>query len=80
MTDDRLPLAERSYGLFKRQLTLPADVDPDAIVAKHANGILKLELKKDKKAASRVRKNRDRLIRLLPAAVSLCAAVGPLRT
>jgi HSP20 family molecular chaperone IbpA len=46
MTDDRLPLTERSYGSFKRQLTLPADVDPDAIVAKYAKG----------KAANRVRK------------------------
>jgi hypothetical protein len=56
MTDDRLPLAERSYGSFEHQLTLPADVDPDPIVAKYAKGILKLELNKDKKAANRVRK------------------------
>ena len=56
MTDDRLPLTERSYGSFKRQLTLPGDVDPDAIDAKYAKGILKLKLKKDEKAASRVKK------------------------
>jgi HSP20 family protein len=49
-------VSERSYGSFKRQLTLPGDVDPDAIDAKYAKGILKLKLKKDEKAASRVKK------------------------
>ncbi len=49
-------VSERSYGSFKRQLTLPADVDPDAIKAKYASGVLKLTLKKDKTAQSRVKK------------------------
>jgi HSP20 family protein len=49
-------VTERSYGSFKRQLTLPTDVNPDAIEAKYAKGVLKLALKKDKKAASRVKK------------------------
>jgi HSP20 family protein len=49
-------LTERSYGAFKRQQTLPADVDPDAIEAKYAKGVLKLTLKKDQKAQSRVKK------------------------
>ena len=49
-------VTERSYGSFKRQLTLPADVDPDAIEAKYAKGVLKLTLKKDAQAASRVKK------------------------
>jgi len=31
-------------------------VNPDAIEAKYAKGVLKLALKKDKKAASRVKK------------------------
>ncbi len=59
-TDDFL-VTERSYGSFKRQLTLPADVNPDKINAKYAKGVLKLILKKDEKAQSRVKENRDRL-------------------
>jgi HSP20 family protein len=54
--NDGYLVSERSYGSFKRQLTLPADVDPDAIEAKYDKGVLKLTLKKDKKAASRVKK------------------------
>jgi HSP20 family protein len=47
---------ERSYGAFRRQLTLPADVDPNTLEAKVRNGVLRLEMKKDKKAESRSRK------------------------
>ena len=54
-TDDFL-VTERSYGSFKRQLTLPADVNPDKINAKYAKGVLKLTLKKDEKAQSRVKR------------------------
>ena len=54
-TDDFL-VTERSYGSFKRQLTLPADVTPDKINAKYAKGVLKLTLKKDEKAQSRVKR------------------------
>ena len=49
-------VTERSYGSFKRRLTLPPDVDPEAIEAKYAKGVLKLKLKKDAKAESRVKK------------------------
>ena len=49
-------LCERSYGSFRRHLTLPADVDPEGIKAKYRHGVLKVELKKDKRAADRVRK------------------------
>lgn len=49
-------VSERSYGSFKRQLTLPSDINPDAIEAKYAQGVLKLNLKKDEKAQSRVKK------------------------
>jgi HSP20 family protein len=55
-TSEGYLVTERSYGSFKRQLTLPTDVNPDAIEAKYAKGVLKLALKKDKKAASRVKK------------------------
>jgi HSP20 family protein len=49
-------VTERSYGSFKRQVMVPADVDPDAIQANFAKGVLTLKLKKDGKAASRVKK------------------------
>ena len=55
-TSEGYLVTERSYGSFKRQLTLPTDVNPDAIEAKYAKGVLKLALKKDKKAANRVKK------------------------
>ncbi|RVQ69604.1 Hsp20/alpha crystallin family protein [Croceicoccus ponticola] len=49
-------VSERSYGSFRRQLSLPADVDPEGIEAKYRHGVLKIDLKKDKQAVSRVRK------------------------
>lgn len=49
-------LSERTYGMFRRQLTLPGDADPDAIEAKYRRGVLHLTLGKDKKAESRMRK------------------------
>lgn len=49
-------ISERSYGSFRRQVTLPADVDPDSLAARMRDGVLKLEMKKDKAAASRTRK------------------------
>lgn len=49
-------MSERRYGSFRRQLTLPAEVDPETIEAKFSKGVLKLEMKKDEKAASRTKK------------------------
>lgn len=49
-------ISERNYGAFRRQLTLPADVDPDSLEAKVRDGVLRLDMKKDKNAASRTRK------------------------
>jgi HSP20 family protein len=49
-------MSERRYGSFRRQLTLPADVDPETIAAKFKHGVLKLEMKKDQQAASRTKK------------------------
>ena len=49
-------MSERRYGSFRRQLTLPADVDPDSIVAKFRQGVLKLDMKKDEKTANRTKK------------------------
>lgn len=49
-------VCERSYGSFRRRLNLPADVDPEGIEAKYRHGVLKINIKKDKKAVNRVRK------------------------
>lgn len=49
-------ISERSYGSFRRQVTLPADVDPDSLDAKVRGGVLRLDMKKDKAAASKTRK------------------------
>ena len=55
-TDEGYLLSERRYGSFRRQLTLPVDVDPGSIKADFANGVLKVEMKKDDKAADRAKK------------------------
>ena len=49
-------IQERRYGAFRRQLSLPADVDPESLKATMHNGVLKLEMKKDKKAERQSRK------------------------
>lgn len=49
-------MSERRYGSFRRQLTLPADVDPETIDAKFRQGVLKLAMKKDQQAADRTKK------------------------
>jgi HSP20 family protein len=49
-------ISERSYGSFRRELSLPQDADPDTIQAKVRNGVLKLDMKKDKDAVSRTRR------------------------
>lgn len=49
-------ISERSYGAFRREFTLPNDVDAETLKAKMNDGVLTLEMKKDKSAASRSRK------------------------
>jgi HSP20 family protein len=49
-------LSERRYGSFRRQLTLPSDVDPETIAATFEKGVLKLAMKKDRQAESRTKK------------------------
>lgn len=44
--DKNYRLYERSYGSFSRTLELPASVDPDAIKASIANGVLKVTVPK----------------------------------
>jgi HSP20 family protein len=38
---------ERGFGSFRRALTLPADIDADAVRASRENGILRLDLPKN---------------------------------
>ena len=54
--EDGYLVSERRYGSFRRQLTLPADVDPETIDATFRNGVLKLAMKKDEQAANRTKK------------------------
>lgn len=44
---------ERTYGAFERRFTLPATVDPSAITAKYAYGVLTVTLPKVEKARPR---------------------------
>jgi HSP20 family protein len=44
---------ERSFGAFSRAITLPAEVDVSAVKARQDNGILYVELPKDKVALPR---------------------------
>ncbi|QIQ85691.1 Hsp20/alpha crystallin family protein [Erythrobacter sp.] len=49
-------ISERSYGAFRRRLSMPRDIDPERIEAKYRRGVLHVTLGKDKNAAERVRK------------------------
>lgn len=49
-------ISERRYGSFRRQMTLPADVDAEGIKAEYKDGVLTLTLKKDEAAAAKPRK------------------------
>jgi len=48
--------SERSYGMFKRTLQVPADVKEDGIQAKFKNGVLRLEMPKTGEAPSSARR------------------------
>jgi len=54
--DKGFMLSERRYGLFQRQVALPADVDPNGIKARFDKGVLTLTLAKDEQVASRKQK------------------------
>lgn len=49
-------ISERTYGAFRRQVTLSADVDPGTVEAKVRDGVLKIDMKRDKSVASKTRK------------------------
>ena len=56
--DEEKGVSSRSYSSFHRSMSLPFDVDPDAIDAKFKNGVLKLTLPKPPELASRTKKIR----------------------
>jgi HSP20 family protein len=48
--------SRRAYSSFQRSMSLPFDVDPDAVDAKFKNGVLKLTLPKPPELDARARK------------------------
>lgn len=48
--------SRRAYSSFQRTLSLPFEVDPDAVEAKFKNGVLKLSLPKPQELEARTRK------------------------
>ncbi len=48
--------SRRAYSSFQRSMSLPFDVDPDAVDAKFKNGVLKLTLPKPPELETRARK------------------------
>ncbi len=49
-------VVERSYGSFARSIPLSFDIDPDAVEAKFADGILAITIRKPPEIAARTRK------------------------
>lgn len=54
--DNGYLLSERRYGRFSRQISLPADANPDAITAQFEKGVLGVFIGKDENAANKPRK------------------------
>jgi HSP20 family protein len=52
-TDEHYHRVESSFGLYKRTIELPADVDESKVDAKYKNGVLKIKLKKAKEAETK---------------------------
>jgi HSP20 family protein len=48
--------SRRAYSSFQRSMSLPFDVDPDAVDAKFKNGVLKLTLPKPREFEAKARK------------------------
>ena len=55
--EDGYHRVERSYGSFRRVLTLPTDADADRITAKFRNGVLRIEIPRTREASG----NRKRI-------------------
>ena len=54
--DDKEGYSRKAYSSFQRSMSLPFDVDPDAIDARFKNGVLKLTLPKPPELEARTRK------------------------
>ncbi|MFC2951904.1 Hsp20/alpha crystallin family protein [Marinicaulis aureus] len=54
--EEKEGVSRRSYASFQRSMSLPFDVDPDAIEAKFKNGVLKLILPKPPELEARTKK------------------------
>ena len=54
--DGEVRTMERAYGSFSRSMSLPFDVDPDAVEAAFKNGLLKLTLPKPPETIARSKK------------------------
>jgi HSP20 family protein len=52
-SDEHYHRVESSFGLYKRTIELPADVDESKVVAKYKNGVLKIKLKKATEAETK---------------------------
>jgi HSP20 family protein len=52
-SDEHYHRVESSFGIFKRTIELPADIDKNEVDAKYKNGVLKIKLKKAKSAETR---------------------------
>lgn len=48
--------SERRFGSFRRQMSLPGDIDPNGIKAHYRDGVLTLTMAKDEDAAIKPRK------------------------
>ena len=55
-TENGVIVSERRYGSFRRQMSLPSDVDTDAIKAEYKDGVLTLTLRKNQDAGVKPRK------------------------
>lgn len=54
--EEKEGVSRRAYASFQRSMSLPFDVDPDAIEAKFKNGVLKLTLPKPPELEARTKK------------------------
>ena len=54
--EEKEGVSRRSYASFQRSMSLPFDVDPDAVEAKFKNGVLKLTLPKPPELEARTKK------------------------
>jgi HSP20 family protein len=53
VSDDKYHLQERRYGMFSRSISLPSEVDGDAVKADFENGVLELKLPKKEEVKAR---------------------------